>query len=78
MHDSHIWEDVSHHGSPDYQCKCCDVMHYQHGAKYQCPKRVEYDRKQAEKKEQEERYEYARMVAARERWDYLHAKYGAK
>lgn len=77
-HDSHRWEDISHHGSPYYQCAFCDSHDHEAAASLPCVKVEECLRKEAQKLEEEERYEYLRLKAARERWDYLHAKFGDK
>lgn len=76
--DDHEWEDVSHHGSPFYACKFCDMYQYQCTlpdlmvCKNARRRRAEI----AAQKERDERYEYERMLAERRRFEELEKKYG--
>lgn len=85
--DTHSWVDVSHHGSPLYVCEFCDVYKdnvYGDGpdptqkvtASPICTRRDVVLKQRAIYKEQNERSEYRRMLAEKERFEYLKHKYG--
>ncbi len=75
-HLSHSFEDVSYHGSPSYHCEFCDCWKQSVEASLPCPKADEILSRREKEKEIQEKYEYQRMLAERERFEYLHAKYG--
>jgi hypothetical protein len=75
---NHEYEDVSYHGSPTWECRFCGV-HKQYGKDMgSCSKAEKILAKEAAKKEQEEFYEYKRLKAAEERYEYLKEKFGNK
>jgi len=71
---THDWEDVSYHGSPDYECRFCGVAQWKKPAPY-CPKAGVVLKVEAEERERKERDEYFRMKAERERFEQLRKKY---
>lgn len=75
-HPSHSWEDVSYHGSPDYECRYCSCTDYGREADLPCPKAETALKREAQIKEDNERAEYAQMKAKIERYLYLDGKYG--
>ncbi len=77
-HPSHAWEDVSYHGSPDYECRYCSCADYNPSARLPCPKAEAALKQHAQKQEQDERAELARMEATVARYIYLTGKYGGK
>lgn len=77
--EAHRWEDTSYHGSPIWECDFCgcsksDVLHGKVSA--HCPKASEKLQAEYEAVQIAERNEYERMKRERERWVYLHGKFG--
>lgn len=75
-HESHQWDDESYHGSPLYYCQFCRCFEGYPEAQKPCPDRDRILAQRAAQQEADERGEYRRMVEARQRFEYLHAKYG--
>ncbi len=75
-HASHAWEDVSHHGSPLYECIYCHCYQKSENAEKACAKVEKCLLEIKLEEERYEKYEYQQMKKARERWEYLNAKYG--
>lgn len=50
---NHVWEDISYHGSPEYQCAFCDCDRTSELARRQCPKAEEKLGEIVRKKEEE-------------------------
>jgi hypothetical protein len=77
-HESHEWEDQSYHGSPLYYCEFCNVYMRDYArSSLPCPERERVLAQRAARLEAEERSEYQRILAERERFNYLHSKYGS-
>lgn len=77
----HDYQDESRHGSPFWVCKWCDRLKddiKRSGDPDFCPKAEEGLAREAQRQESAERAEYQRMKAERQRWAYLHSKYGGE
>lgn len=73
---NHKWIDVSYHGSPIWQCDYCDC--YRREAQDHCPKAKECIEKERKEQERKEWYEYCDIMKKKERFEYLHSKFGEK
>jgi hypothetical protein len=71
----HEWEDNSYHGSPIWECRFCGLSRYENSGK-PCLKAEEVLKKEADKKEAEEKWEYETMKKTLERFIYLKNKFG--
>lgn len=77
-HKSHRMDDVSYHGSPDYECDFCHVSERDPRISDPCEKAAECLAREAAAEEARERAEYAKLLAERKRFEHLHDKYGEK
>lgn len=80
---SHIWKDVSRHGTPDHECVACGAEQQgwwtTNSNEYSpCPKREEYLLEQRIRQERNERAEYQQLREQLDRFLYLHSKYGGR
>lgn len=76
IHISHRWEDLSHHGSPDYFCAFCNCSKRSQEATMPCSKAVECLEREAEAREQSERHELRSILADMRRFQYLLHRHG--
>lgn len=77
--DTHVWEDISRHGSAWYSCRCCGA--WEHDVRVskvspECPKAEAWHARQKKIKEDQERVEHGRLKAQKERERYLIQKFG--
>lgn len=75
----HIWSDISCHGSPRYACDVCHIDRDEALTRETCGclRFVVHQLSRLQEVERAERREYAELKAQRDRWTYLHAKYGS-
>lgn len=71
----HLWEDVSYHGSPIYDCRLCDARFSDAKAYKPCPGRAAHDEKVRRDTEAAERAELKALQEADARRKYLETKY---
>lgn len=87
--DTHSWIDVSYHGSPWYKCEYCGVdkddvygagpdPRREVSASPTCSKRKEVLKIREIERVRLEKLEYEKLLKERQRFEYLHAKYGVK
>lgn len=72
----HRFDDVSYHGSPVWICNFCHVNKRDTAPDEPCPKALDFLAREARDRELAEQAEYARLKAARDRFEYLEKKYG--
>ncbi len=75
-HSSHSLEDVSYHGSAIYRCEYCDKGLYDKEIVDECPKAADAKAWRLKDVECREKNEYQRMLAEKQRFEYLKEKYG--
>ncbi len=75
MEANHQWEDLSYHGSPDYYCRFCNCYIRSKEADQPCPKALERLKEEQLRKEEDEWWEYKKLKAQHDRYEYLKDKY---
>lgn len=75
MNNSHKWEDMSYHGSPDYQCMYCGCWEWDKQADMYCSKADECLEKERIQKHDAEFWEYKQLKTQHDRWEYLKQKF---
>jgi hypothetical protein len=72
----HTWDDVSYHGSPDYECTWCGAQKWRKSHTDVCPKCVPHILRVIAERELKERGELRRFLEEDRRKQHLLDKYG--